>query len=90
MRVLDVGLYGLQIETAAELVVGRRYCLEVRHGKWVACVEVAVCWASVSRMERSRGAMVPMTRAGVQFTDIVCDEEAGIWSWMLVPAAASC
>lgn len=90
VAVLDVGLYGLAIETAADLEVGRRYFLEVRHGNAVASVEVAVCWTSVRMMSRERGRLLPLTRAGVAFTEVVLDEhDGGIWRWILPDANAT-
>jgi hypothetical protein len=87
VHVLDVGLYGLAIEVPADLTVESRICLELCHGNDVANVEVAVRWCSVSRMEGARGTLVPVSKAGVEFRDILTEGSAGIWDWICVPSS---
>ena len=89
VKVVDVSLYGMSIEAVGELDVGRTVCLEVRHGKHRANVEVAVRWRSVFRVERARHALLPVCRAGVEFVDVHRDASGGIWDWVMVPGAAA-
>jgi hypothetical protein len=88
VRVIDVSLYGMSIETAGDLEVGRSLCLEVRHGKHRANVEVAVRWQSACRVERARNALLPVWRAGVEFVDVYRESNGGIWDWVMVPGSA--
>lgn len=88
VKVIDVGVFGLAIEANVELPKGERVCLELRHGSQVANVEATVRWSSVSRVARDRGTLVPVSRAGVQFSDIYRDRQGGIWDYILVPGDA--
>ena len=92
VTVLDVSLYGLAIEAAAELAVGDSICLEVRHRAQRANVEATVRWCSVSRVVRQRGSLVPLSTAGVEFREVYRDGGGGIWDWIMVPGepAADC
>ena len=87
VRVLDVGVYGLQMQAAADLPVGETLCLELRRGHARVNVEVEVRWVSVTQMVRDRGTFVPLATAGVQFRDIYRDNDGGIWDWIAVPEA---
>ena len=84
VKVIDVGVFGLSIETAADLAPGSRVFLELRHGGHRASVEVDVRWRSVSQVVRSRGTLIPLSRAGVQFSEIYRDRSGGIWDFILV------
>jgi len=85
VRVLDVGVFGLQIEATDELPAGRQLFLELRHGGDTANVEVAVRWSSVSQVVRDRGTLRPLSRAGVEFSEIYRERIGGIWDYILVP-----
>jgi hypothetical protein len=81
VRVLDLCVYGMSLEAAADVEVGGTFCLEMRHGVHRANVEVAVRWRSVSRMERRRGRLLPVSRVGVEFLEVLRDPPGGIWDW---------
>lgn len=85
VRVLDLSLYGMSIEVAADLEVGSTVCMELRHGPHRANVEVAVRWRALGRMERGHRRFVPVSRAGVEFVDVYREGPAGIWDWIQVP-----
>jgi PilZ domain-containing protein len=89
VRVLDLAIYGMAIEAPADLEVGKKVFLEVRHGKHRANVEVAVRWRTVSRVQRTERSLVPVSRAGVEFVDIFREDEGGIWDWIMVPEPAA-
>jgi hypothetical protein len=84
VKVLDVSVFGMAIEAPEALLPGERLCLELRHGRQVANVEVAVRWSSVGRVARERGTLVPVSRAGVEFADIYREQSGGIWDCILV------
>ena len=89
VKVIDVGVFGMAIETAADLPPGSKLFLELRHGSHKASVEVQVRWRSVSQVVRTRGTLVPLSRAGVEFSEIYRDRAGGIWDFILVPAAGA-
>jgi hypothetical protein len=89
VKVLDLATYGMAIEAPADLEVGKRVFLEVRHGRYRANVEVAVRWRTVSRVHRTERSLVPVSRAGVEFVDIYREEEGGIWDCIMVPEPAA-
>lgn len=84
IRVLDLSLGGMAMETRAELEPGQRCFLELRHENHTVSVEAEVRWSSAFRVEREPDALRPVFRVGVSFVDIVRDGPGGIWDWLLV------
>ncbi len=95
VQVLDLSVAGVSFEAAEELAPGTRCYLELRHETFTASVEVEVRWASVRRVERTRGTLKPVFRAGGAFRDVQRDRPGGILDWLFVdppsapPAPAS-
>lgn len=93
VQVLDLSVAGLAFEAAEDLAPGTRCFLELRHESATASVEVEVRWASVRRVERTRGTLKPVFRAGGAFRDVQRDRPGGILDWLFaeppapVPAA---
>lgn len=85
VEVLDLGLAGLSFEAAGELHPGDHCFLELQHDQSRASVEVEIRWASVRRVERLRGTLKPVFRAGGVFLDIQREKPGGsILDWLLV------
>ena len=85
VRVLDLGVFGMAIEAAADVEPGSTVFLELKHGGHTANVEVAVRWRSFGRVVRDRGTLMPMARAGVEFREIYRDRPGGIFDYILAP-----
>lgn len=86
VKVLDLSLTGLATEVPGEIQPGEHCFLELRHDRHRVVVETVVKWASVTRVERGAGRLVPMFRAGMAFVDIERQDEGGIWDWILTEA----
>jgi len=91
VEVLDLCIGGLSFEAAQELAPGDHCYLELHHEDSSASVEIEIRWAAVRRVERTRGTLKPVFRAGGPFRDIQRDRPGGVLDWILVdpPAAAS-
>jgi hypothetical protein len=85
VKVIDVGVFGMAIEAPADLAPGERIFLELRHGKHTANVEVKVRWQKVAQVVRARDTFVPVSRAGVEFSEVYREQTGGIWDFILVP-----
>jgi hypothetical protein len=89
VEVLDLSVAGLAFEAAEDLAPGARCFLELRHEAGTASVEVEIRWTSVRRVERTRGTLMPVFRAGGAFRDVHRDRSGGVLDWLLVDPPAT-
>jgi hypothetical protein len=89
VEVLDLSVGGLAFEAAQELSPGDRCFLELHHETSSASVEIEICWSSVRRVERTRGTLKPVFRAGGVFRDIQHDRPGGVLDWILIDPSQS-
>jgi hypothetical protein len=89
VQVLDLSVAGLAFEAAEDLAPGTRCFLELRHEAASVSVEVEIRWASVRRVERTRGTLKPVFRAGGAFRDVQRDRPGGILDWLVADPPAA-
>ncbi len=70
VRVVNLSVAGMSIETRNTLIVGRGYSFRIRQGERQVDVEGRVMWCALTRSERRGEDLEPVFRAGIQFEDV--------------------
>lgn len=75
VRVLNLSVAGMAVETSGRLNVGRRYEFKLHDGVHEITVPGRVAWCVLGRTRRSpHGDVTPVYKAGVQFDEILTDK----------------
>ncbi len=75
VRVQNLSVSGMAVETSARLTVGRSYRFKLRHRDRVLPVAGTVAWSFLHRTQRNAvGDVQPVYRAGVRFDGILTDD----------------
>lgn len=70
VKVTNLSLAGMAIETRNTLIVGRPYSFRVRQGERQVDVDGRVMWCVLARAEPRGQDQEPVFRAGIQFEDV--------------------
>jgi len=78
IEVLNLSIEGAAIETAKRLELNREYTFKIKYHDSFISVKGRVVWAIlVSKVDKNNGAVTPVYRAGIRFTDTL-SEKAGM------------
>ncbi len=74
VRVQNLSVSGMAVETSARLTVGRSYRFKLRHRERVLVIMGTVAWSFLHRTHRNcAGEVEPVYRAGVRFDGMLTD-----------------
>ena len=78
IEVLNLSIDGAAIETAKRLELNRTYTFKIKYHDSFISLRGCVVWAIlVSKVDKNTGAVTPVYRAGIRFTDTL-SEKAGM------------
>jgi PilZ domain len=71
VQVLDISESGLSLKADIRLNIGRQYTLTIKSKLNVATVKGIIVWSSlIENKKDAKGNIVPIYKAGLQFTDV--------------------
>lgn len=77
MRILNISIGGAAIETSKRLNPGSEYTLKLEDVGKTLTIKGVIAWSVISQSSKGpRGELVPMYRAGIQFTNIITEKTA--------------
>ena len=75
IEVLNLSIDGAAIETAKRLELNRTYTFKIKYHDSFISVRGCVVWAIlVSKVDKNNGAVTPVYRAGIRFTDTLSEK----------------
>jgi hypothetical protein len=75
LEVLNISIDGAAIETSKRLELKREYTFKIRHRGSFLHLRGMIVWATlVSKMNKVTGAITPVYRAGIRFTDTLSNK----------------
>jgi len=75
VRVRNVSISGMAVETSAQLTVGHRYRFRLRYGETDLPLSGRVSWSFLASTRRNEeGEIEPVYRAGIEFEDMLTDK----------------
>lgn len=74
LKILNISIDGVSIETSQRLVIDREYALRWQVVDGRINIRGKVVWSTLIHSKNERGEIIPVYRAGLQFTSILGDE----------------
>jgi hypothetical protein len=81
--VLNISIDGAAIETSKRLELNREYTFKIRHRGSFINVKGLIVWATlISRINKTTGAMTPLYRVGIRFTDTLSEKATRLYQFI--------
>jgi hypothetical protein len=83
IKVLDISLNGMQIESSKKLDIGRKYVIKVSHGNEALKLEGTVVWCVLKKsVTGEAGEFIPLYRAGIEFEGLFSDKASELVNFL--------
>jgi len=91
VKIIDISKSGVFVKADRKLDIGKKYTLKIEYGNKVLFVKAAVAWSLlVNNIEDANGNIIPISIAGMQFTDVLKGEITEIISLIEIDINTSC